>query len=288
MNTEVLEDRHLGVFRVALKLGRTRIGLGITGALVLFACVGPFLSPHTATEFIDMPNSLGVPGALFGTDYLGQDVFSRFLRGGTSILLLASASTGIGVVVGAFLGLISAFKKGRTSEIIMGLFDVIFSFPQILLALLLVSMFGASPWLTILAVALATTPRVGRVVRGTALSVVERDFVAASRAIGESWWHILSRDIFPNVTAPLLVETNLRFTYSIATIASLAFLGFAPDPTAANWGTMVQENSVAISIQPWGSVLPVIAIALLTVGTGLIGDGLSRASAGIDRLEKGE
>jgi peptide/nickel transport system permease protein len=98
----------------------------------------------------------------------------------------------------------------------------------------------------------------------------------------------LFSEVLPNVTGPLLVEVSLRFTYSIATIASLAFLGFAPDPTAANWGTMIQENSAVIVIQPWGAVLPVIAIAVLTIGTGLCSDGLSRVLAGIDRGGKGE
>ena len=122
----------------------------------------------------------------------------------------------------------------------------------------------------------------------SAQSVVERDFVHAAAALGESRFRILFFEVLPNVTGPLLVEANLRFTYSIATIASLAFLGFAPDPTAANWGTMIQENSAVIVVQPWGAMLPVIAIALLTIGTGLFGDGLSRVSAGIDRTGKGD
>ncbi|TRZ83621.1 MAG: ABC transporter permease [Actinobacteria bacterium] len=276
-------DRPVGLVRKALKLRRTKIGLGTLVGVGLMAIVGPFFAPHTQTEFIDMPNSLNIPGALFGTDYLGQDVWSRFLIGGRSILLLSLGATTLGLIAGISLGLLAALSKGKTDELIMRIFDVILSFPQILLALLLVSMFDASPWLTILSVGLSTTPRVGRVIRGAALSVVERDFVNAAIALGESRFRILFFEVLPNVTGPLLVEANLRFTYSIATIASLAFLGFAPDPSAANWGTMIQENSTVIVIQPWGAVLPVIAIAVLTIGTGLFGDGLSRVSAGIDR-----
>jgi peptide/nickel transport system permease protein len=280
--------RPIGLIRKALQLRRTKIGLTVLLVIMAFAIVGPFVAPHTQTEFIDMPNSLDIPGALFGTDYLGQDVWSRFLIGGRSILLLSLGATSLGLAVGISLGLIAALFKGRIDDLIMRIFDVILSFPQILLALLLVSMFDASPWLTILSVGLSTTPRVGRVIRGAALSVVERDFVHAAAALGESRFRILFFEVLPNVTGPLLVEANLRFTYSIATIASLAFLGFAPDPTAANWGTMIQENSAVIVVQPWGAMLPVIAIALLTIGTGLFGDGLSRVSAGIDRTGKGD
>ncbi len=281
-------EKPAGLLRTALRLRRTQVGLGVLILMIGLTIVGPLIAPHTQTEFIDMPNSLNITGALFGTDYLGQDVWSRFLIGGRSILLLSISATLLGTTVGTFLGLLAAITKNKTDEFIMRIFDVILSFPQILLALLLVSMFDASPILTILAVALSTTPRVGRIIRGAALSVVERDFVQAATALGESRIRILFSEVLPNVTGPLLVEVSLRFTYSIATIASLAFLGFAPDPTAANWGTMIQENSAVIVIQPWGAVLPVIAIAVLTIGTGLCSDGLSRVLAGIDRGGKGE
>jgi len=142
---------------------------------------------------------------------------------------------------------------------------------------------GPKTWLIILAVAVTTTPRIARVARGAAVVVVERDFVASSEALGESKWRILRSDLLPNVSAPLLVEANLRLTYSIAIVASLAFLGFATEVNTANWGLMVQENRTALSIQPWGVVLPTIAIAVLTIATGLIADGLARANAGIDR-----
>ena len=116
------------------------------------------------------------------------------------------------------------------------------------------------------------------------MSVVERDFVAAAESLGESKFRILRSELLPNVTAPLLVEANLRLTFSIGLIAGIAFLGFTADPGAANWGLMINENRSGLNgPQHWGVTLPVIAIALLTVGTGLIGDGFSRATAGIDR-----
>ena len=139
-----------------------------------------------------------------------------------------------------------------------------------------------------LAVGFTTVPRVARVVRGASQPIVERDFIGAAEALGLPRWKILWREVLPNILSPLTVEVNLRLTYSIALIAGLAFLGFSPNPNGANWGTMVNENQIALAVQPWGVVLPVVAIALLTIGTGLIGDGIARAAAGIDRGQGGE
>ena len=161
--------------------------------------------------------------------------------------------------------------------------DVILAFPQIMLALVAVTTLGATSWLIVLAVGLTTMPRVARVTRGAAQPVVERDFVAAAEALGVARWRILLGEILPNILSPLMVEASLRLTYSIALIAALAFLGFSTDPNGANWGTMIQENQLALVSQPWGVVLPVVAITLLTIGTSLVGDGVARAAIGIDR-----
>ena len=96
-------------------------------------------------------------------------------------------------------------------------------------------------------------------------------------------WRILSGELLPNTLGPLMVEASLRLTYSIGVIAALAFLGLSTDPNGANWGTMIQENQLALVVQPWGAAAPIIAIALLTMGSGLIGDGIARTAAGIDR-----
>ena len=284
MTTKVGEvSKKTSFFASAWKMNRAKIGFAATIVVVGFALAGPFFAPFTATEFVDMPNTVDVPGTFFGTDFLVQDVWSRFLLGGRSILFLGAMSTIIGVLAGAMLGVIAAYIKGSLNSVIMRTFDIIIAFPGILWALLLVSMLGSSSLLIILATVISTVPRVGRIIYGAAVAVVEKDFVSAATAIGESRFRIVFREVLPNVTSTLLVETNLRFTYSIGGIASLAFLGFTSDPTGANWGTMVQENSSAIILQPWGVVLPVVAIALLTIGTGLIGDAFSRVSAGIDR-----
>jgi len=119
--------------------------------------------------------------------------------------------------------------------------------------------------------------------RGAAQPIVERDFVSAADALGVPRWRILFAEVLPNVLSPLMVETSLRLTYAIALVASLAFLGFTTTPNGADWGLMIFENRIALAVQPWGVMLPIIAIGVLTLGTGLIGDGISRAAAGIDR-----
>ena len=163
--------------------------------------------------------------------------------------------------------------------------DVILAFPQIMLRRSsLVATVGPKQWLIVLAVGVTTMPRVARVMRGAALEVVERDFVQAAEALGESRWRILAAEMLPNVTSPLLVEASLRLTYSDrAGRRRWRSSASASRPERADWGLMINENRPALSVQPWGVVLPVLAIALLTIGTGLVGDGLARASIGLDR-----
>lgn len=293
MNTEstvdiFVDEQPPGLIRQAMKLRRTQIGVTLSLLLIAVALIGPFVAPFGSTEYIDMPNTLRVPGTLLGTDYFGQDVLSRFLFGGRTILILAVIATSIGITLGTTLGLSAAYLRGRYDEIIMRALDVILSFPQVLLSLVVISMFGPSNVLIICTVGLSTTPRIARIIRGAAISVVERDFISAAEALGETRKRVVFAEVLPNVTSSLLVEMNLRLTYSVGLIASLAFLGFTPEPNAANWGLMIQENRVALTEQPWGVILPTVALALMTIGTGLVGDGLSRVSAGIDRGGKGE
>jgi peptide/nickel transport system permease protein len=271
------------LLRNALRLWRTRIGLIFVGLLVFVAMFGPFFAPYSPTEFVGAPNMPRGGDALFGTDHLGQDVWSRFLWGGREILILSVLATVLGLLLGAAVGLIAAYSRGKLDDVLMRGMDVILAFPQIMLALVAIATVGPKSWLIVLTVGLTTMPRVARVTRGAAQPIVERDFVAAAEALGVSRMRILFVEVLPNVLSPLMVEANLRLTYSIALISGLAFLGFATDPAGANWGVMIQENQIALAVQPWGVVLPVVAIALLTVGTGLVGDGIARAAIGIDR-----
>jgi peptide/nickel transport system permease protein len=283
----VPSGRPPGVVRVAFRMWRTRLGLIISTALIGLAFFGRYFAPYGENEGIGVamkPASELKVDSLFGSGELGRDIWTRFLYGGRPILITAVLATAFALVFGTAIGLIAAYNRGKLDDLLMRGMDVLLAFPQIILALLVISMFGATNTLIILTVGVSTVPRIARVVRGAAVSVVERDFVSAAEALGESRWRILRSELLPNVSGPLLVEANLRLTFSIGVIAGIAFLGFTADPVAANWGLMINENRGGLlGKQPWGTTLPVIAIALLTIGTGLIGDGLSRAGAGVDR-----
>lgn len=268
----------------SLRLWRTRVGAFFGLLVVGIAILGPLVAPHSPTEFITLPNTPpGGAGGVLGTDDLGQDVLSRFLHGGHGILTMAVLSTAIGLTLGVIIGLIAAYGRGVWDDILMRAMDVIMAFPDIMLALVAVSLIGPETWVVVAAIAVTTAPRVARVARGAAQPIVERDFVEAADAMGVPRWRILSGELFPNILGPMLVEGSLRLTYSIGTIAALAFLGLSSDPNGPNWGTMIQQNQIALSIQPWGAFMPIVAIALLTISTGLIGDGIARTAAGIDR-----
>ena len=275
--------RPAGIFRNAWRLWRTKVGVTIVGLLVVVAIIGPWIAPFEEQQFVGLPNSRHFSGTRFGTDYQGQDVWSRFLLGGRSILVLAVLSTALGLLLGVSIGLIAAYNRGKLDQLLMRLMDIVLAFPQLLLALVALTTLGAKPWLIVVIVGFTTMPRVARITRGATVSVVERDFIGAAEALGESPARIMRAELLPNVSGPLLVEANLRLTYSIGIIATLGFLGFATRFNAADWGLMVNENRLALTTQPWGTALPALAIAALTIGTGLISDGLGRAAAGIDR-----
>jgi peptide/nickel transport system permease protein len=201
---------------------------------------------------------------------------------------MAIVSTAIGLVLGVAVGLVAAYSRNALDDVLMRAMDVIMAFPQIMLALVAVTLLDPHTWVIIVAIALTTAPRVARVARGAAQPVVERDFIAATESMALPRYRILAGELLPNILGPMMVEASLRLTYSIGVIAALAFLGLSADANGPNWGTMIKQNQIALSTQPWGALTPILAIALLTMGTGLVGDGIARTAAGIDRERGGE
>jgi len=283
MSAAAIPTRPSGLLGRALSYRRAQFGLALVLAVAGIALLGPFIAPHSATAFVGAPYGDPTARAMFGMDGLGRDVLSRFLWGGRSVLAMSLAATVLGLVGGIAVGLTAAYARGWTDEALMRLTDVVLAFPQIVLVLLLVSTLGPQPWLIVLTVGLGHAPRVARVTRAAALEVVERDFIKSAKALGEPAWRILGAEILPNISSPLLVEFGLRLTYSIGAIAAIGFVGFGVQPPAADWGLMINENRIGLSIQPWAVLLPVLAIGLLTVGMNLFTDGIARASIGIDR-----
>jgi peptide/nickel transport system permease protein len=262
--------------RRALKQKRLLAGLIITVLIVLFAIVGPLLAPHGQNEVVGTPFS---SDGFLGTDYLGQDIWTRMLYGGRAILLISLLGTVLGMVVGVLIGVVAAYAGGWWDEVIMRLNDVTLAFPQILLALVvLTAVEQPRAWLIILLVGISHAPRVARLARGVALGIVSRDFVYAAEALGEKRTRVIAAEVLPNMNAPLLAEAGLRLTYSITLVSGLGFLGFSTDPGAANWGQMLSENRLALSTQPWSVLAPVLIIGLFTVGTNLMADGVAQFS----------
>jgi peptide/nickel transport system permease protein len=267
----------------ALRLRQCRIGLALSGLVVLIALVGPWVAPHSPTEFVGAPFTADAADAMLGTDNIGRDAVSRFLCGGRSLLVLAALSTILGVVLGTAIGLVAGYTRGWVDELLMRTNDVVLALPQLVLALLCITIIGPKQWLLVLAIGVTHAPRVARVMRAATLDVAQRDFVMAVQAMGVPMRRILSSEILPNVTGPLMVELGLRFTFSIGLVASLSFLGLGLQPPAADWGLMINENRIGLTVQPWAVLLPVLAIGVLTVGTNLVADAVAQASAGIDR-----
>jgi peptide/nickel transport system permease protein len=271
------------ILRQAASLPRGKFGLAVLGLVVAVAVIGPFVAPHSATASIVAPFADPSRQALLGGDVLGRDVLSRVLDGGWVLLAMAAAATALGVALGTASGIAAGYLQGRPDGIIMRTVDVILAFPQLVFALLLVSILGPTVWLTVLAVGLSHAPQVARVMRAATLDVSERDFVKATELLGVKRRRIMAEEILPNLISPLMVEIGLRLTYSIVIIAGLSFLGFGQPPPAPNWGIMINENRQGLVLNPWGVVVPAILIALLTIGASTFTDAVARVTIGIDR-----
>jgi peptide/nickel transport system permease protein len=255
-------------------------GAALTALVLILVAVGPYVAPNSPVDFVGAPFDPPSANALLGTDILGRDVLSRVLSGGRVILTLSAIATLLGVATGGLLGIGAGYFRGTADDAIMRLLDVLLAFPQTILALLFVSVLGSSFLLIALLVGAIHTPQVARVIRAAALRVSGEDFVKFAKGLGASPLKIMTREIAPNVLGPLLVETGLRFTYSISLIAGLSFLGLAQEPPAANWGLMVNENRIGLLQNPWPVVVPITLIAILTVGINLLTDAYGRWVAG--------
>jgi peptide/nickel transport system permease protein len=280
-----MTGRHpwLSVLWSAARTPRGAAGLTMAALVVLVAVIGPAVSPHSPNDLVTL--TFGKPSGQFplGGDFLGRDILSRVLNGGWLLLMMAVAATAIGIVAGAAAGISAAYLHGAPDGIIMRTVDVILSFPQLVFALLLLSLLGPKLWLIVLAVGLSHAPAVARVLRSATLDIAERDYVKAVELQGMRPAKVMAKEILPNLITPLMVEAGLRLTYSIVIIAGLAFLGFGQPPPTANWGTMINENRIGLQLNPWAVIAPAVLIALLTIGTNTFTDAVARVTIGVDR-----
>jgi peptide/nickel transport system permease protein len=262
------------------------IGIVLAATATATAIVGPFFAPYAPDEILGSPYAQPSSSHPLGLDFVGRDVLSRFLWGGRISLVLALLGTVLGYVLGLTIGLFAAYVRGWVDELTMRATDVALAFPALVLVLLLVSAFGSNVKLVVIAIAAANAPRIARIVRAAALEVVDLLYIEAARARGERSAYIVVREIVPNIRAPVLVDFGLRFTGSILLVAAVSFLGFGLQPPDADWGVMVGENRIGLTLQPWPVLMPVIALALLTIGINLIIDGYGRARGGFSYEEE--
>jgi peptide/nickel transport system permease protein len=266
------------VLAEAARTTRGRVGLLLLVFIILVAVVGPFVTPDQPKEFVTQPFAAPSPGHLLGGDQLGRDVLSRLLAGGWELLLVSLIATVLGVLGGALIGIVAATEGKGTDSFLMRTMDVLLAFPQLVFALLLVSVVGPKVWLLVIAVALIHMPAVARVIRAASQDLAEREFVRYGYLIGLSRRKTITGELLPNLSSPLMVESGLRLTYSILVLTSLSFLGFGLQPPAPNWGTMINENRVGLTSNPWGVLAPILMLVILTVGTNLFTDVIAQAS----------
>jgi len=252
------------------------VGLLLTSLILLLAILGPWLAPYAAQEMVDARYSLPQAGIALGTDYLGQDVFSRVLHGGISIVWMSIASALLGLVLGVVLGLVAGFFKGRVDQVIIWTADIFLAFPHLILVLLVVSMLGRDKWLIAITVAIAFVPGVIRLTRGLALSISKHEYIEVAEMMGYPHHQILLREILPNILTPLLIHLGTMLSWSVALLSGLSFLGYGVAPPEADWGLMVNENKGGLQIQPFSILVPILLIALFALGTNLLAEGFGR------------
>ncbi|MQB46227.1 ABC transporter permease [Rhizobium sp. ICMP 5592] len=270
------KPRRIAVQRV-FRSARTSVGLGLMILVAAVAVFGPFFAPYGATELVGVPFDVPQYGSPLGMDFLGRDVYSRFLNGGSSLVWMSLSASALGLVLGALIGLSCAFYKGWTDMLLMRLVDVKLAFPSVIFVLLIVTVVGPGKALLVILVGISQAPSVSRVIRGAALSVVNLEYVQYCRAIGLSGPRIIATQILPNVATPLLVEAGLRLMWSISLLAGLSFLGYGIQPPSADWGVMINENRNALSIQPWAVIAPIAAIAVFTIGGNIFAEAVLRS-----------
>jgi peptide/nickel transport system permease protein len=276
------DQQTIGAWRMTfrrLRRSHTAVfGMGIACVVFLVAALADVIAPY---GYADMhPEAmLQAPNGkyLLGTDQMGRDVLSRVIYGSRISIYVGVVSTIFGGVVGVLLGIVAAYYGGIIDNAIMRLVDIWVAFPNFLLALVISVILGPSVTNVVIALAIVRVPTQARVVRGTALSVKENDYVQAARAIGARDFRLLLRHILPNCMAPVIVLSTLEVATAIIVEAALSFLGLGTQPPTPSWGWDLRANVVFIEDNPWIAIFPGLAIFVTVLGFNMFGDGLRDA-----------
>jgi len=257
----------------------TSLGLLLCVIVVGGAVFAPWLAPYDPSDQM-IVDRLQPPGGAYplGTDAFGRDVLSRILFGARVSLVVAVASILAAVIVGGTIGMVSGYVGGRIDRVTMQVMDVLLSFPSLILGLIVVALLGPDLRNLVIAIALTAVAPFARIARAPVLTLKERAFVEAGRALGFSHVRLLFLHILPNLMSEIVVMGSLWMATAVRTEASLSFIGLGVKPPTPTWGGMMRDGFEAILDAPWLSVWPGIAILLLVLGLNMVGDGLRDAT----------
>lgn len=251
------------------------IGGSLTSLVIAVAVLATVWTPANPLG-ISIRERLQAPSAAhwLGTDETGRDVLSRLMTAASTSCLVAALTVVVSVSLGTLIGLTAGFARGWTDRALMLVNDALLAFPGILLALGLLAVIGPSKWGIVAALGIAFAPTVARIVRGAVLSIREREFVEASRSIGNSGTYTMWRHVLPGAFPPLIVLASSLFGWAILSESALSFLGLGVPPPAPTWGSMLSAARPHMATAIWLSVAPGACIALILLGVNLLGDAL--------------
>ena len=251
------------------------VGAALVLLLLFIAIFGPWLAPNDPI-LVNTPDRFLAPNRdyWFGTDEFGRDIFSRILYGGRIAVQIGLVSVAVAFVGGIVLGLISGYSGGWVDTVLSRILEIWLSFPDILFVIAVVAILGPSLNTVILALGFLSIPAYARIVRGSVLSARRELYVEAARAVGVSDSRVMARHILPNVVAPLIILSSLRFGGALLTGAGLSFIGLGAQPPSPEWGAILSTGRIYMYQAPWITVFPGMAIATFVVGVNMLGDGL--------------
>ena len=252
------------------------IGLVLIVLILSIAIFSPLIFPEGAGTKMNMTARLKGPALAhwFGTDQLGRDLLVRVMLGARTSLTIAGLAVGLSILIGLPLGIISGYYRGHIDNILMRLVDTLLSFPALLLALTISAMLGPNLQNTIIAIGIAFTPFLARIVRGEALRVVQMPYVEAARSAGTNDLQMILRHILPNMMPQIIVQATISLAFAILAEAGLSFLGLGTQPPQSSWGLMIQASRDYLDVAPWTALVPGAAVALTVLGLNMFGDVL--------------
>ena len=250
------------------------IGLGIVAVYLFVAVFGPLVAPYAESQSVGETWAPSSGQLWLGADQIGRDMLTRLIYGARTTIGIAALTTMLSFFIGITLGFTAAVAGSVVDVVLSRLVDVILSIPQLILALIILGVFGSSIPVLIVTIAVLDSTRVFRLARALGMNIAVLEFVEAARLRGEGLWWIIRKEILPNAMAPLISEFGLRFCFNFLFVAALSFLGIGVQPPYADWGGMVRENAAAINFGLFAPLYPALAIATLTVGVNLVVDWL--------------